>query len=129
KPGPHTFIAWGESDGVVHAELAPRKTYYLQFYPTMGFFSAGAGLQGVPATPENCVKVDGTLKGMAPRELIPERGATWTESHVKKQAKKLEYWEGEGRDKGGVLKPEDGRSPRIPPSPPPTPHLSFYPPS
>ena len=109
KPGHHLFVAWGESDGVVHAELAPGKTYYLEFYPKMGFFSAGAGLAAVPATPEKCAELDKLLSGLAHRELIPERGATWEENHREKEAKLVNRHEAQEPSRNGVLRPEDGR--------------------
>jgi hypothetical protein len=109
KSGSHVFIAWGESDGVVHAELAPQKTYYLELYPTIGFFTAGVGLTPVPATPDTCAKIDETLKSLAHRELIPERGAAWVESHKSKEEKKLKKHEGEEINPKQLLKSGDGR--------------------
>ncbi len=109
KAGEHLFLAWGSSDGVVHAELAPKKTYYLWFYPKAGFFSAGAGLDAVPATPENCAKMDALLPKLSRRELIPERGAAWVESHKSKQEKKLGKQEGKEVDPKHLMQPEDGR--------------------
>lgn len=109
KPGHHLFVAWGESDGVVHAELAPGKTYYLEFYPRMGFFSAGAGLAAVPATPEQCTRLDKLLGGLSHRELIPERGAEWEEKHREKEARLVSRHEAQEAAGNGVLHPEDGR--------------------
>jgi hypothetical protein len=109
KPGEHLFIAWGESDGVVHAELAPGKTYYLEFYPRMGVFSAGAGLDAVPATPDKCVQIDKMLGTFAHREIIPERGASWEEKHREKEAKLIQKHSAQEPGSKGLLRPEDGR--------------------
>lgn len=109
KPGHHLFVTWGESDGVVSADLAPAKTYYLEMYPKVGFFSAGAGLSPVPASPEKCAELDKTLQRLAHRELIPERGAAWEEKHREKEAKIISKHEAHPPGEGSVLKPEDGR--------------------
>ncbi|HZE98496.1 MAG TPA: hypothetical protein VE981_15800 [Planctomycetota bacterium] len=89
----------------MHATLAPAKTYYLQFHPTYGFFTPGAGLDPVAATPGNCAGLDRTLKDLSPRELVPEQGVSWMERHRAKEAKKVEYWEGEGREGGRSCTP------------------------
>lgn len=101
KAGPHTFVAWGESDDAVEAVLEPQKTYYLRFYTRSGFFSPGAGLAPVPATAENWARMDDLLPKLSRRELIPERGAAWMKSHSSIQEKKV--------DPGHWMKPYDGR--------------------
>jgi hypothetical protein len=105
KPGHHLFLAWGETDGAVQADLAGSRTYYLQFNPKAGFFSAGASLQLLPPGPH----LDARIKGLVCRELIPERGDSWMTRHHEKAARKVEYYEGQGKARCVVLKPEDGR--------------------
>jgi hypothetical protein len=109
KPGPHFFVAWGESDGIVEADLAGGKTYFLEFFPTWGFFKTGAGLAPVPAQSEKGAKMEGILSGLKCRQLIPERQASWMERHQDKAVQKEEHAQEKAPENRAYLRPGDGK--------------------
>ena len=74
KPGPHTFIAWGEGTHAMKADLAAGKTYYVEVSPVIGMWSARFHLKAIKQSRPNWAELSDWLKKATPHEAHLEEG-------------------------------------------------------
>ena len=108
-PGKHLFLAEGESDKAIDADLAPRKTYYVWVTPRMGFMTANVGFTPVTKDSELVPKLEKALMKNKCRELIPEKWTEYQDRHREQMEKLKAQWSGASQEKALKLVPEDGQ--------------------
>jgi hypothetical protein len=78
--GEHTFIVWAENTGVLKANLAPGKIYFVEVSLSMGFGSASAELLAIKPSTENWAELDEWLADTDVFEPDEPRGQAYLAS-------------------------------------------------
>lgn len=121
EPGEHWFYALAENTGVMHAELAGGRRYYVMVRPYMGAWSARVELTPLAKRSVDWGKRDEWLRGAEP-QAVDQRGG---QAELDALGVELDEAMREGRDTWGEtdeawreahrLRPDDGEGAAQPP--------------
>lgn len=104
SPGHHRFVALGEGEAIVDAELVGGRTYYLRASSKFGIVTSRPVLSPIGQESKHVEEIDRVFPSLRCRELDPEKSAEF-EAERGRRAKEAFA----GDRKPQILKPEDGR--------------------